>query len=541
MNDGADKYALLEDNMASSIASSVRPSLRQATQPPSPHTPGRFVSSNVSSPGSGFRQEDDAVIIELGSRYLRAGFEGENSPQCILTFGPEDSRRAGDYRGWAPGHRRKHVDIEEWGQQHELWRMDLRGVDLGLVEDKIERAIREVYNEYLLTDAGSARLMLVVPSILPHPLLSTVLTTLFNRWKYSSISLLPSPTMAAMGAGVRSALVIDIGWSETIATAVYEYRELRTNRSTRSTQSLLKELASTLMAHQQGRGDDAPRIDFEMAEELMARMVWCKHSGATSNGRDDSQNGAEGRGDSTPTYNTDEQEIEIDWPTSMSSRVVTLPFALFSQPVEKVLLASETASNHLDDNEHSLPMLVYDILQALPPDARAMCMSRMLFVGGGSKIPGLAQRTIFEVDTLVKKYGWCRIRGNRADNRRKKLREIGQGRAEKPDARFQEPLLPGQDFVEEKLRKQQAKETLPSVQGQLRQVESLGAWAGASLLASLKIKGLVEVERERFLQYGLAGARNPVDVGVVPQRNSSGPGLTKAGDERKSWTLAGWA
>ena len=48
----------------------------------------------------------------------------------------------GDYRGWAPGGRRKDLAIEEWGKEHELWRMDLRDVDLGLVEDKIERTVR---------------------------------------------------------------------------------------------------------------------------------------------------------------------------------------------------------------------------------------------------------------------------------------------------------------------------------------------------------------------------------------------------------------
>ncbi len=286
--------------------------------------------------------------------------------------------------------------------------MDLRDVDLGLVEDKLERALRDVYNEYLLTDAGAARLMMVVPSILPHPLLSTVLTTLFNRWKYSSITLLPSPTMTTVGTGVRSALVIDIGWSETTATAVYEYREIRTNRSTRSMQSLLKELTRTLVTYRQGKGDDAPCIDFELAEELMARMVCCKQSRAIIEEKDNPLDVAKAQAESIPSDNTHEQEIEIeiDWPTSMSSQMITLPFALFSRPVEKVFMASETASNHLDDNEHSLPMLVYENLQALPPDARAICMSRITFVGGGSKIPGLARRTMFEVDALVKRYGW---------------------------------------------------------------------------------------------------------------------------------------
>lgn len=527
--------------MASNVASSIRPNLRQATQPASPHTPNRFISSNFSSPGAGFRQEEDAVIVELGSRYLRAGFEGEHSPQCVLTFGPEDSRRVGDYRGWAPGGRRRCLDIEKWGQEHELWRMDLTDVDLGLVEDKIERAVREAYNEYLLAEVGSARLILVLPSILPHPLLSTVVSTLFNRWKYSSITLLPSPTMATVGAGVRSALVVDIGWSETVVTAIYEYREIESRRSTRSMKSLVKHLGRTLTKYQDGANDDRPRIDFELAEEMMARIVWCKQNETTAAGAGVSVDDAGTPLNSTRLGEGDDEEIEIDWPVESSSKLVKLPYRLFSEPVENVLLTPEIPSQHLDDHEQSLPLLVYETLRALPPDARALCMSRILFVGGGSNIPGLGQRIVLEIHALVERYGWSVVRGKKADDRREVLREVRQGRAEKPSARSAEPLPPDKDHIEEKLQKQQAKEALPIIQGQLRQIESSGAWAGASLLASLKIKSFVDIEREKFLQHGLAGAHRDLDVSVVSQRTSYVAGLSKPGGDRTSWTLAGWA
>jgi actin-related protein len=524
--------------MASSVASSVHPSLRQTNQPSSPHTPSRFISSNLSSPGSGFRQEEDAVIIELGSRYLKAGFEGEHSPQCVLTFGPEDSRRVGDYRGWAPSGRRKELDIEKWGQGHELWRMDLTDVDLGLVEDKIERVVREAYNKSMLADVGSARLILVLPSMLPHPLLSTVLTTFFSRWKYSSITLLPSPTMAAVGAGVRSALVVDIGWSETTATAIYEYREMRTDRSTRSMKSLLKELGRTLTTHQGDTSEGKHVVDFELAEELMTRMTWCKPRRSETGDDEVLLNGAEAPLDSAPSGNIDSPKVEIDWPTESSSEPVELPFALFSEPIERVFLVPETPSHLLDDNEHSLPMLVYETLQALPSDARAMCMSRIVFVGGGSGVPGLAQRIVLEADALVQEYGWSAVRGKKADERREMLRDIRQ--AGRPVARCREPLPPGKDYIETNLQKQ-AKEAHTIVQGQMRQIESLGAWAGASLLASLKIKGFVEIEREKFLQHGLAGAHREVDGIVNPQRTSYRAAFSRADGDRASWTLAGWA
>ena len=51
----------------------------------------------------------------------------------------------------------RHV-ADEAGE-HELWRNDLKDFDLGLMEDKLERTVREAYNKYLLTDAGAARLV----------------------------------------------------------------------------------------------------------------------------------------------------------------------------------------------------------------------------------------------------------------------------------------------------------------------------------------------------------------------------------------------
>ena len=89
--------------------------------------------------------------------------------------------------------------------------MDLEHFHIGLMDDKFEQAVQEAYNKFLLTDAGSARLFLVLPSVLPHPILSSLLTTFFNPWNYPSITLLPAPAVAAVAAGLRSALIVDIG------------------------------------------------------------------------------------------------------------------------------------------------------------------------------------------------------------------------------------------------------------------------------------------------------------------------------------------
>jgi hypothetical protein len=89
-------------------------------------------------------------VIELGARYFRAGFAGDAVPKAVLDYGPEEQRRAGDYRRWDVGYEkewRKRIQGREWGESYELWRPDLRGLDLGLIGDKIDRALREAFTK----------------------------------------------------------------------------------------------------------------------------------------------------------------------------------------------------------------------------------------------------------------------------------------------------------------------------------------------------------------------------------------------------------
>lgn len=113
--------------------------------PLSQHTPSRAISSTYGSPSS-LRAEEDTIVIELGSRFIRLGFAGEPLPKAVLSPGPEQQRRVGDFRTWVPEHKddwRRRPTGKAWGNDHELWQYDVRSMDLGLVGDKIDRALRE--------------------------------------------------------------------------------------------------------------------------------------------------------------------------------------------------------------------------------------------------------------------------------------------------------------------------------------------------------------------------------------------------------------
>ena len=554
----------------------LRPAASPIT-PSSPRTPLRGISSTYSSPGN-YRAEDDQIVIEFGSRWIRAGLAGESCPRCSLGFGVEESRRVADYRRWLPGYDerpRSRKRPQDWGSDYELWRMDTRHVELGLVEDKLERALRVAYSKYLLADTKVQKAILVIPPQIPHAFLSIILSILFSNFQLPSVTLFAPPAMSVFSAGLRSGLVVDIGWHETTVTAVYEFREVHQTKSKRAMKLVNFQMGRLLMQGSvstwsnvdediDGKTDRMMDVEFDFAEEVLTRIAWCRPS-LQANGSDvDSVKGksevpAEGVLPDDP--NSDEL-ISIPNPRHLCSPI-KMAFSKFNQPVEAALFAEPTSLRTQDDEEQTLHFLLYQTLLALPPDVRSVCMSRIMFTGGGSHIPGIKSRLLAELAHIVESRGWDPVWGKAADHRRQKLKKIQQYRrpvatrpetpehimkTTSPSSKLGEHHVPpafvdqAPDGVEEKLRRENVSGTKPTVSGVVRGVETLGAWTGASLAASLRLTGVVEVEKDQFLLHGLAGPRRDVDVNAAKARQSYGPGLTRtSGADATAWTLGPWA
>jgi actin-related protein len=543
-----------------------------ASTPESPRTPlGRSSSYGFGSPGGSFRTEDEYVVIEVGSRFVRCGFPGESAPRCTLPFGPEQQRRVGDYRQWDPEYsqrRRKRKRGQDWGQEHELYRMDLSNVDLGLVEDKFERAMREAYTKYFLLDSKPRRILLAMPPHMPHALMSTLLDVLFTSCQAPSITLMSTPVLSTVAAGLRSALVVDIGWSETVVTAVCEYREVQERRSVRAGKMLSEAMAKVLNAElDDDAGSSAPKADvsFEEAEEVLTRVGWCK-ANPRSNRRTLYFPARE-----APVLEEFEDAVEsppptitIPFPKHTPPTDLRMPFASLAKPADTALFAPEMTLSEFDDEDLPLHHLIYRALVQLPIDVRRLCMSRIIITGGVSKLPGLKTRLLKELEALVSIRGWDRVKSYgkasaRREERMRVLREDAELRREEGEdviadtlgadgsapntpAGLRDPEVDNMDVKMAHLALRNGPPLACAVGGIVRGVETLGAWAGASLVAQQRVKGIVEIERERYLQYGLQGASREKEVSVVQQRQSMGPGLAKgAGGERASWTLGVWA
>ena len=412
-------------------------------------------------------------------------------------------------------------------------------------------------------DSKSRPVSLVLPPAFPHPLLSIILTTLFNTLQCPTVTLFSSPVLSAVAAGLRSALVVDLGWHETVITAVFEYREVRCRRSVRAGKRLLFEFARLLdreieKSHVRRHGLDSSSVESRLAlrprveeiEDVLVRYAWCRHlprAGASS---------------STDMEATDPVK-SVFLRSTVPSMELHVPFSSFSEPTELALFSDACSPGGVpDDEELPIGLLAYNTLLDAPVDIRSTCMSRIIVVGGGSRIAGVKRRIIGEVSRIYAAREWkrvlnlgtkgaCRARTpNEARGvvstpiaERRHAATAQHGRASNVDQPVDPPprrIEPDPDHISEHLRRIKAKETNPIVQGVVRGVESLGPWSGASLVSGLRIKGVVEVERERFLQHGLAGAHRDVKSSSAQRQPGSGPTTTKssAGD-RSSWAPLG--
>jgi actin-related protein len=416
---------------------------------------------------------------------------------------------------------------------------------------------------YLLIDSKPRRMALVLPPALPLPLLATILDLLFNRFQSPLVSLLSSGAMAAVAAGVRSALVVDLGWTETVVSSVYEYREVRCTRSVRGGKLLVERVHDMLkmLVRSTAGGQDNERhtVSLEECEEIVTRLMWCRKSSkpsASPSPRDSGLPTVEEQDE--VEHDRQPEHLRVHLKSTRPRTTIEISFAELAEACEAVYFENRVGAPFtFDDEELPAHWLVYQHLLKLPVDVRAVCMSRVIFTGGCSRIPGLRSRIFDEVSRLVVMRGWNPVSGkaveelsNNASLRRHGSKQTSHVTAGNVQAHLEQDSVwhdaanadPDTNAIDMQLDREKSR-TPTALQGQLRALQSLGAWSGASLTCQLKVTAIATVDRDAWLLNGINGASKPAEVDLkAQQRQSMGPGLMRAatGMGERSWTLGVW-
>jgi hypothetical protein len=356
---------------------------------------------------------------------------------------------------------------------------------------------------WLLIDSKTRKIVLPVPPLFPTRLLSAVITTIFTHFQPPSLTLLSSPVLATIAAGLRSALVVDIGWYETVVTPVYELRAIEgppaisvRGRSGRGIKLLVAEWTKFLVSH----GADISSLDSSVVEEVMERCGWCQPFSQTKDNAEQIITIPLSPSPPATTTSTKAQK----------TTTIQIPFSSLSDPAESTFFGTtEGPSPYPDDHDFPIPLLLFTVLRLCTVDVRAACLPRIVIVGGGSRIPGIKKRIVEELKVLVEENGW------NVSARNKEPMPVTPSLSSNPS-----PLIsptphihpatssfPPSTIAEEPPPSppphliQHPDPELPNQprQPEIRGIKSLGVWTGGCLWAGLEVKEKTELEREKFL------------------------------------------
>ena len=201
--------------------------------------------------------------------------------------------------------------------------------------------------------------------------------------------------------------------------------------------------------------------------------------------------------------------------SDVPKNALKIPFARIKQTTTDAFLESSVSHAHLDDHQLPIHVLAWRSLLASPIDVRAICMSRIMVTGEGSSITGLKSRLIAEIAQLVEQKGWDQVLnyGSASKPVKRYIRNqnivhtddsLQPSRAE--ESSITEPASSSQerDEITEKLTRDAMKGREPPVKAVVRGIESLGPWAGASILTNLRIDAAVEIKKDDFFKQRLS-------------------------------------
>ncbi|KAK9374847.1 actin-domain-containing protein [Lipomyces chichibuensis] len=326
--------------------------LRRQLSSSSPSTPGAlasFASSPLLSPSTRQQYTDPPVILDIGARGIRAGIAGLERPVCELPIGPDPRGRI---------------------KTHVLWDVDMRNTEMEDFHDILQAILRDVYYKYLLLDGKSRKVVILENPMMTLQLKKAIAFVLFNYFQSISVTYMLSPVCSMLAAGARTALVVDIGWHETTVTPIYDYKPLLF--AVKSTLRAGEQLHDLVSGALKGFTDVLP--SFDEVEEFIARAMYCTRIDEI-------------------TSSTSQQAFAI----TLSGNTYYVPSSETRYSPLVQCFIQRAADNADDIDCFPIPDLIVSCLSGLGVDTRASMLSRIVFVGGCSNIPGLKLRILEEV------------------------------------------------------------------------------------------------------------------------------------------------
>lgn len=437
----------------SSSSSSTTPNLKILSQ--SPQLRSRLAALSLSSSAvlpsikAGGRPvaADNIVVVEVGNRFVRVGIAGDSNPRCIIPaefgwqrvakthsqyFSEKDNKQDKGRYFTLWDLRDLHDDDDSTTEEskenlHDSW---YKSRPLKRFETVLECILRYAFSLELLTDPRQQRVAIVENPLWPSKIRQSIARVFLKHMQVSSIVFLPSPVLDLIAAGLRSGIVVDVGWEETIVYPVYDLRLLlmSTKSSIRGSKRLhaaVKEVLTDLIAKQHEQ-QSVKEVPFNMVEKVVINSLYTnggnhligsassvtKPSGpiivplmpGTSPGSFGSTS------ETTSSHRLDISRLLPAPPedTELNS-ILKIPNHLLQNAVSGTFLLNRHYSGAAaiadadDDDELDLATMISRVICSLSMDVRGSTQSTIIFVGGASTIPGLQSKVLQDTRSLLRK------------------------------------------------------------------------------------------------------------------------------------------
>ncbi|KAJ7126832.1 actin-domain-containing protein [Mycena epipterygia] len=149
---------------------------------------------------------EDRVIIDAGSRIWKVGFSGEGRPRDVFYAGD-----ASDPPLWNLS---RAANAAEKAEEERT------------LEVKLERCLRSVFHDSLLTDPKARKVILVEHPLLPLYIKDMMVRILFENLQVPSVSFASSHLLSLLAVGRITGLVVDCGHLESVALPIFAARPL---------------------------------------------------------------------------------------------------------------------------------------------------------------------------------------------------------------------------------------------------------------------------------------------------------------------------
>ncbi|TKR86590.1 hypothetical protein L596_011156 [Steinernema carpocapsae] len=370
-------------------------------------------------------ESKSVVVIDFGSRYTRIGFNGDFCPSIL----------------------RSEIVDPESGEVKPLF-ADGRSEE----EDRriLHLFLRKIFFKHLLCSVKDRRILIVESILTPTKNRQRIASVLFETATFSPPAILfaPSHLLHTIPFSISSAMVVDIGFTETLLVPIYEgVTMLNKYECSPICSKLLEERICVLLkkhAHIEMENGEKREIleddvilllKMNVIEDIAVRLCFATKME---------------RGNMIQEDNVD-FEMAIACPVGFLKEMIVVPGIVRESAAEIFF-----KSSHCDD-DRSIPELILDSITKLPIDMRRPMISHIAVVGGSARMPGFLARLKSEITRLLQE-----------DERYNFLRKLA--------------------------------DSLKFYVYSEAPVELYGAWLGGSLLASVDIMQTKSLTREEWLK-----------------------------------------